>query len=297
MARCVLWKFAMPPIARLAAIAAILCAPACSTSSGTPPCNQDPWVCSAGQTCWPATETTFACLNSGAGAVGDVCDDTIGMATCGAGLACLQPPGAASGTCVAYCDNTDTSHACPSGQTCDAALLGGGTIQVCAGAGSSTEAGASPEASTEAGTVGATPDAATDGGVPPECAAWLASEEAQCGSTYDVSTLADCTEGESLYPPEGCGSEWESYVTCVTQATYSCASGPTGCDTQQDAYDACQSRFVSATSCDRLPDQDGKCAAATPYGFGCLSTVPSQCVELPPTGGVTVACCPAFAPM
>jgi hypothetical protein len=291
---------AMTCIARRIAFAAISLALACSTSSGTTPCNENPWVCPAGQTCWPKDETTFACLNSGTGTAGGACEDTGGTATCGDGLACLQMSGAA-GTCAAYCDNTDTSHACPSGQSCEMAVIIGTTIQICVGAAPAAEAGPASDAMSttpETGVGVTAPDASEgDGGVPAECAAWAANEANQCGTTYTASTIDDCVSGEALYPPEGCGAEWESYVTCATQATYSCANGPNGCDTQEDAYNACQSRFVSATNCERLPDQDGKCDAAAPFGFGCLSTVPSECTTLPPTGGTTVACCPQFAPM
>jgi hypothetical protein len=292
---------AMTPLARPIALAIIALALACSTTSSTPPpCNENPWSCPAGQTCWPKNTTSFACLNSGSGTVGGACESSVGIATCGDGLACLQTT-ASAGTCVAYCDNTDTSHACPFGQTCDMAVLAGTTIQVCVGAApASPEAGTTSDASVgvhEAGVSATTPDAGADGGVPAQCMAWAASETAQCGNTYTASTIDDCVSGEALYPPEGCGAEWESYVTCATHATYSCANGPNGCDTQENAYNACQSRFVSATSCDRLPDQDGKCSATAPYGFGCLSSVPSECMQLPPTGGTTVACCPAFAPM
>jgi hypothetical protein len=273
---------------------------ACSSSSGSsapPPCNESPWECPGGQTCWPATQSTFACLNSGTGSAGDACQDTVGSATCGAGLACLQI-GTSGGLCSPYCDNTDPSHACPAGETCQTVqLLGGSGLEfhACVGAGTSNPdagSGASPDS-------GVLPDAgASDGAVPAECTAWANHDVAQCPSDDPRATIADCTEGESLYTPEGCGAEWSAYVTCVTQATYSsCANGPDGCDTQHDGYFACQSRFTSQTSCSRLPAQDGKCSGSAPYGYGCLGALPAGCVQLPPTGGATIACCPAFAPM
>jgi hypothetical protein len=66
------------------------------------------------------------------------------------------------------------------------------------------------------------------------------------------------------------------------------------CNTQQSAYFSCQSRFTASTSCSRVPDQDTKCSASAPYGYACLSTLPAGCVQLPATGGATIACCPAF---
>lgn len=101
---------------------------ACSSTSGgssTTPCNENPFECTSGQTCWPKDAVpTFACLNSGPGKKGDSCQNTPGSATCGDGLACLQLA-SAGGTCVAYCDSTNTAHACASGETCTLAYLGG----------------------------------------------------------------------------------------------------------------------------------------------------------------------------
>jgi hypothetical protein len=279
---------------------------ACSSSSSSnapPPCNENPWTCPGGQTCWPATQGTFACLNSGAGKAGDACQDTVGSATCGAGLACLQV-GASGGLCSPYCDNTDTSHACAAGETCQTALLLGGSgpqFQVCVGAGSSTgDAGAValPDASNVLPILDAGASDGAAGSVSAACTAWANHDVAQCPSDDPRSTLAECSQGESLYPPEGCGAEWSAYETCATQATYSsCANGPDGCDTQQNAYFSCQSRFASSTSCSRTPAQDAKCSASAPFGYGCLGTLPAGCVQLPPTGGATIACCPTFAPM
>jgi hypothetical protein len=279
---------------------------ACSSSSGSsapPPCNENPWECPTGQTCWPATQSTFACLNSGAGNAGDACQDTVGSATCGAGLACLQI-GMSGGVCSAYCDNTDPTHACPVGETCQTVQLLGGSaseFHACAGAGTSTPDGGAV-ASPDSGSAAPPPDAgASDGGsgaVSAACTAWANHDVAQCPSDDPRAAIADCTQGESLYPPEGCGAEWSAYETCVTQATYSsCANGPDGCDTQQNAYFSCGSRFATKTSCSRTPDQDAKCSASAPYGYGCLGALPAGCVQLPPTGGATIACCPAFAPM
>jgi hypothetical protein len=118
---------------RLAASAALvlsLAVTACSSSSSgggggssSTPCNEDPWECPSGQTCWPQSATAFACLNAGPGALGSTCADTAGTPTCGAGLFCLQSAGATAGTCVAYCSTTDTQHACTGGAVCSLAAL------------------------------------------------------------------------------------------------------------------------------------------------------------------------------
>lgn len=112
----------------------LLAAAACSSSSSssgsgsdasTAPCNENPWECPSGQTCWPVSATSFQCLNAGPGAVGATCANTVGSATCGAGLACFQALGSASGSCYTYCSNTDVTHACTGPDTCAAVELGG----------------------------------------------------------------------------------------------------------------------------------------------------------------------------
>ncbi|HEX8794696.1 MAG TPA: hypothetical protein VF765_27305 [Polyangiaceae bacterium] len=103
---------------------------ACSSSSGSggtasTPCNQDPWQCSSAQTCWPQSQSAFACLNAGPGTAGSACQDTVGTPTCGAGLFCLMGLGSATGTCVDYCSTGDPKHACSGGALCEPAALGG----------------------------------------------------------------------------------------------------------------------------------------------------------------------------
>jgi hypothetical protein len=89
-------------------------------------------------------------LNAGPGTLGTSCQDTVGAPTCGAGLACFQSiSGAAAGSCVAYCSTTDPSHACPSGQLCQPAALGGPTgpeFNICVSTGTGDDAGMSGDA-------------------------------------------------------------------------------------------------------------------------------------------------------
>lgn len=96
-----------------------------SSDASTAPCNENPWECPSGQTCWPVTATSFQCLNAGPGTVGSTCANTAGSATCGAGLACFQAIGSTSGSCYTYCSNTDVTHACTGQDTCAAVELGG----------------------------------------------------------------------------------------------------------------------------------------------------------------------------
>jgi hypothetical protein len=96
-----------------------------SSSSSTPPCNENPWECASGQTCWPESASAFACLNAGPGALGATCANVAGSPSCGAGLACFQATSTGTGTCVADCSTTDPSHACTGGAICETAMLGG----------------------------------------------------------------------------------------------------------------------------------------------------------------------------
>lgn len=102
---------------------------ACSSSSGggsaSTPCNLEPWECSSGQTCWPQSQSAFACMNAGPGSLGSTCQDTVGSPSCGAGLFCLQSLNTMAGTCVAYCSTTDPKHACTGNAQCETAALGG----------------------------------------------------------------------------------------------------------------------------------------------------------------------------
>ena len=285
---------------------------ACSSSSGSsgppPPCNENPWECPSGQTCWPKDQTSFQCLNSGPGKAGSSCNDTVGIPTCGDGLACLQLP-PATGTCVPFCDNTDPSHACGAGAICQTAIIGASQVHLCVGSTSQeNDAGGSPEndaattgtsdggASISDGATGNSQAASGDGGVSAQCMAWANRFAAQCPGMDTTSTILDCQDGDSLYRPIGCGSEWDAYVTCATQATYNCSDGSFGCDTQQSAYFTCQSSFAQATGCSRVSGAvQAECSGATPYAFGCTSAIPQGCVQAPSNGSAaTFACCPMF---
>jgi hypothetical protein len=116
------------------------CSSTSSSSSSTSACNTQPFTCAAGTTCWPADNAAdFACLKSGAGKLGDACQNTPSVATCGDGLLCLQQT-ATDGHCVPYCD---TAHPCPTGQACTTAQLVGTSVQtrVCFGATPAADAG------------------------------------------------------------------------------------------------------------------------------------------------------------
>jgi hypothetical protein len=95
-----------------------------SSSNGPKPCNEDPFQCPAGQTCWPNQDLSgFLCQNSGPGAIGDECQLIGGQVTCGDGLLCMMPLGSTMGVCTPYCDSTDPAHACPDMAACQTAQI------------------------------------------------------------------------------------------------------------------------------------------------------------------------------
>jgi hypothetical protein len=128
-------------LARLVVLPAFLAlAVACSSTDpppASPPCNQNPWQCPAGQTCWAADAVpTYACLASGTNKLGEACQPIVGAATCGDGLLCLQIVGGSSGQCRAFCDPMGSGHGCPAGEACRAAALNGNLnvlIYLCVG--------------------------------------------------------------------------------------------------------------------------------------------------------------------
>jgi hypothetical protein len=156
---------------KIVAVLGIASALACSSKSnpGTAPCNENPWECTAGQTCWPTSAAAFACLNSGPGVAGGACKDSVGIATCGDGLACLETS-ASNGTCTPYCDNANASHACPSGLTCQLVQVlasGEAQFQVCVGGDVGSDAGPGGDSSSSGADSGTTAPPATgaaDGG-------------------------------------------------------------------------------------------------------------------------------------
>jgi hypothetical protein len=123
---------------------------ACSSSSGgsSTPCNQDPWECSSGQTCWPQSQTAYACMNAGPGMLGTSCMNTPGTPTCGPGLFCFQTS-QAGGTCLAYCSPTDPKHACTGSALCQGVFLvaGGPQVNVCVPMATGGDGGTGPDGS------------------------------------------------------------------------------------------------------------------------------------------------------
>lgn len=103
-------------------------------SGGSAPvsCASDPWSCPDGQTCWAnADAKSFACLNSGNGAVGTECLSIAGSPACKEDLFCLQLQGQSAGTCTEYCDPTDPAHACPDSRQCLSVQLAGSLLHAC----------------------------------------------------------------------------------------------------------------------------------------------------------------------
>jgi hypothetical protein len=125
---------------RVAGLVAALVACHGAPSSGVP-CNEDPWQCPTGETCWPkacvcpssastcnSTDCTpqFECLPSRAGASGDACQLTIGQAACADGLTCVVAASQSNGQCRPYCDPIGSDHACSPGSECETLWVGTG---------------------------------------------------------------------------------------------------------------------------------------------------------------------------
>lgn len=128
-ARHLLWLAA-------AVVATALAAVACSSSSSgaaSTQCNANPWMCGAGQTCWPTScgcpqgqascDSTnciaqFSCVNAEVGKQPyDACRNSAVSVTCGDHQACIEVT-STSGVCLPYCDPANSAHACASNAQC-----------------------------------------------------------------------------------------------------------------------------------------------------------------------------------
>jgi hypothetical protein len=104
---------------------------ACSSSPApAKPCNEDPWQCAAGQTCWPqscscASGWQFSCVASAQGIpLGESCTLDLGKVQCGDMQTCVAFEDAGTGFCRAYCDPSNVARGCASGQECTQLFVG-----------------------------------------------------------------------------------------------------------------------------------------------------------------------------
>lgn len=121
-------------LACIGVVGALACG---SSSSGATPCNEAPWQCGSGQTCWPdcvcssqqnctaqSCTPKFSCMASdNAVPEGQNCDLVIGKPQCGDNQTCveLQDAGSGQGVCRQYCDQ---NGGCPSGESCTELSVG-----------------------------------------------------------------------------------------------------------------------------------------------------------------------------
>ena len=99
----------------------------------TVPCNEDPWTCPAGQTCWSnEAGDGFACLNSGPELDGEACQNYLGTPTCTDAHGCVQLDQSQPGICAPYCSATDPSHTCSDSRVCQMFDYNGSIIRMCA---------------------------------------------------------------------------------------------------------------------------------------------------------------------
>jgi hypothetical protein len=139
----------------LGAALAIACG---SSQSAAAPCNENPWQCAAGQTCWPqactcpsgmACDTTsctpqLGCIASVSGKrAGEDCTLQIGQSTCGDLQTCVAFEDG-GGACRAFCDPSNPDRGCSADFVCATLTVGGAsppkTESVCVPAPSSTDA-------------------------------------------------------------------------------------------------------------------------------------------------------------
>jgi hypothetical protein len=104
-----------------------------ASSAAAAPCNEDPFQCGAGETCWPQectcpssaacdpTDCTprFQCAASADRRPGDSCRLDIGSVGCGDLQTCVAIAGSGvGGVCRYYCDPTAADRGCATGFTC-----------------------------------------------------------------------------------------------------------------------------------------------------------------------------------
>ncbi len=81
-------------------------------------CDEDPWQCAAGQTCWfNQTGDGVQCLNSGPRTEGDECQPMAGSPSCGDLMLCVGNA-MGVGQCRRYCASATPCKACPAGFDC-----------------------------------------------------------------------------------------------------------------------------------------------------------------------------------
>ena len=129
--------FLLLAAAVLVSMAAVLPAGCSSQSAGSRPCNESPWQCGPGTTCWPdcacpsgATCTLsnctpqYACLTSRASVtVGDNCTLQNGSPQCGDMQTCVSFADAGPGICEQFCGE---NKGCPPSYVCVGLTAQGG---------------------------------------------------------------------------------------------------------------------------------------------------------------------------
>lgn len=79
------------------------------------PCNEDPWSCTPPQSCWVFSDFTYQCMNVGDTPAGASCTAMLGTSECEPGHVCHSGESVVDGVCVPFCDPTDATRACSSG--------------------------------------------------------------------------------------------------------------------------------------------------------------------------------------
>jgi hypothetical protein len=135
-----------------------------TTTNGPKPCNEDPWQCADGQTCWINQNlSAFQCLPSAAGQIGDECQFIGGQVSCADDLVCIMAANSMFGVCTPYCD---PEHACPAMSQCNTYQMQNSGLQIkaCTPSGGAGGAGGTGGAGSGGGDVGGAGGDGTGGG-------------------------------------------------------------------------------------------------------------------------------------
>jgi hypothetical protein len=157
-------RYTLVPLLLMTALAGLGCSSSGATSPPAPSCTANPTQCGVGETCWPTSSTTLACLPSDTSApFGASCAETINVPTCADGMICDATDPSGNGQCTSYCVSTAS---CPSGYECQSTTIAGGggssgaAISICRAAGPpNTGDAGTPFPIAEGGEGGALPDA------------------------------------------------------------------------------------------------------------------------------------------
>jgi hypothetical protein len=105
--------------------------------------------------------------------------------------------------------------------------------------------------------------------------------------------IEQCESTRRSFEAMDCEASYDQWLGCSARASWNCEEGPSGCDSEQNAYFSCQSAFAARTLCSSLGDNDAGCTAERPFRFGCVQQMApkSDCVEADSGGSAAFFYC------